>query len=118
MKIRNVIATGVMVAGLSLGLTGLATAAPGQAPNVKGLSESSAVATLEAAGVDVRIATRNGSCALSNQVVHHQQDLSGKTYTKTRWSTSTDPETGETNRVATRTTVVVPPSTTLNMTCP
>ena len=105
---RKTIAVVAIMAATMLGFGTIASAAPAKAPNVVGLSEGDAVATLQAKGIKVRIASRNGFCVLTDQVVHHQQDLSATTRTVSTWDGS----------VFTRKTVVVPPSTTLNMICP
>lgn len=116
MKIRNAIAAAIMSVGLVAG-AGVANALPASAPNVVGLTEGDAVATLQAEGIKVRVATRNGSCALTDQVVHHQQDLSGRTYTKAVTGTKTRADGTTYRGIVGRETIVVPPSTTLNMTC-
>jgi len=104
---KTVIAT-MMAVGMFVG-GGIASALPANAPNVVGLSEYDAVAVLEAAGVDVRVATRNGSGPRPDScVVVHQQDLSGKTKIKRKYLGD-----GEWSR----TTIEVPPSTTLNVVC-
>ena len=131
---KKLVAVVAMSGAMMFGLASTATAGPASAPNVVGLSEVQAISVLESQGIKVRVATRNGSGPRPEScMVHHQQDLSGKTVGKTETVRVkvtykvkvVDPETGDVsyeNRTRSvprveRTDVILPPSTTLNVVC-
>lgn len=109
MKVRNMVAASVMAVGLAVGIASPAMAAP--TVNVKGMTEASAVKTLKAAGVSVRVATRNGGGNAQTCTVHHQMNFSGDTKTEYKEKKVK----GEIVLVPYE--VVIPPHTILGVTC-